>query len=87
MPEREMEDYRAWRELALAVVVTAVEDYKAAIRAYKKNPCERTRSRMDSEENWFYSETCDMYLQERMTGLEIVRRIRKEMGLDAEDAE
>ena len=85
MPERELEDYRPWRELALAVVVQAVEDYKAAIKAYKRNPCERTEAAMRYAEHWFFTETCDIYLQDMMTGGEIVQRIRREEGLDGTD--
>ena len=87
MLERELEDYRPWRELALAVVVQAVKDYKAAIQSFKKFPSERTRHNMDMCESWFYSEICALYLQDRLTGLEIVNRLRKEAVLDGEDAE
>lgn len=80
----ELEEYTPWRELAFAVVMQAVEDYRIALRAYKRIPCERTEATLRHHENWFLTDTCDLYLQDRIKGSEIVRRLRRKAGLTCE---
>lgn len=77
----EIDIYDPWRELAFAVVAQAVEDYNAALRAYKRMPCDRTETTLRSLENWFMSDQCDLYLQDRLTGSVIIRRMRRKAGL------
>lgn len=80
----ELEEYTPWRELAFAVVVQAVEDYQTALKGYKRFPCERTAATLAAHEKWFLTDTCDLYLQDRLTGREIVRRLRRKAGLPCE---
>lgn len=83
MPDaRELDDYRPWRELALAVVVQAANDYRAAIRAHKRFANERTKIGVKIAEEFFHSPQCDLYLQDMSTGEAIVRNIKKEMRFD-----
>lgn len=81
----EIEDYRPWRELALAVVLMAVDDYRSKLRAFRKDPSPRTWTAVELEERWLLGELCDTYLQGLTTGAKLVEELRREAGFNAKN--
>ena len=80
-----LEEYRPWMYLASAIVAQAVEDYRKAIRAWKRSPTPESAYVIHHHERFFRSQWCDELLQERMTGDDVIRIVRKDMGVQNAD--
>jgi len=75
-------DFKYWGDFALAIVELAVADYRAALKAYKRNPNEETAYVVKHFERFFLSDWCEELLHNKVAGSTIIKCVKGEYDAD-----
>lgn len=70
------------RQFAIAIVTTAIKEYRTNLRKYKKNPTDREiHSELDLLEAFFRSSVYRTYSNHKFDGDRLINEIQKQEGV------
>lgn len=83
--EQTIDEFEPYHDLADAIVASAVEDYRKALKTYQRTRSYEVYAMIRRLERFFRSQWCDELLRERLSGEDVMRIVREDLGVKDAD--